>query len=324
MTSATELKSLYENQIKEKLRVLESTRKKILNRYLLTVLFLAGLAAANYFLISLNPHVALIVITLAISVAFLIWFIYQTTQQKNQYRKTFKSDVVAELVKLINPEWQYLYDYCMSQESYQQSGLFPQRYDRYEGDDFVTGKIDKTDFQFSELHTQYKQVTYGSKGQRQEHWVTIFKGLFMHADFNKNFSGITYVLPDTAEKLFGSFGQTLQKLSGRGQLVRLENPEFEKLFVVYSSDQVESRYILTPTMMEAMVNLYNRFNGDIYFSFVGSRVYFANSISTELFEPNIIRSGVNYSDVKEMFDLFEMITVLVQELNLNTRIWTKK
>lgn len=324
MTSANELKSLYENQLKEKLSALESTRKKILNRYLLTVLILAGLAAAIYFLISLNPHVALIVTAIVISVAFLIWFIYQTTQQKKQYRKTFKSDVVAELVKLINPDWQYLYDYCMSQESYQQSGLFPQRYDRYEGDDFVTGKIEKTDFQFSELHTQYKQVTYGSKGQRQEHWVTIFKGLFMHADFNKNFSGITYVLPDTAEKLFGSFGQTLQKLSGRGQLVQLENPEFEKLFVVYSSDQVESRYILTPTIMEAMVKLYNRFNGDIYFSFVGSRVYFANSISTELFEPNIFRSGVNYSDVKEMFDLFEMITVLVQELNLNIRIWTKK
>jgi hypothetical protein len=323
MTVTNDLKSLYENQLKKRLSTLESTRKKILNRYYLTILILVVLGAAIYFLISLNPPQALILISILASVAFVIWFIYQTGKQKKQYRKTFKSDVVAELVKLINPEWQYLYDYCMSQESYQQSGLFPQQYDRYAGDDFVTGKIEKTDFQFSELHTEYKQVTYGSKGQRQEHWITIFKGLFMHADFNKNFSGTTFVLPDTAEKLFGSFGQTLQKLSSRGQLVQLENPEFEKLFVVYSSDQVESRYILTPTMMEAMVKLYNRFSGEIYFSFVGSRVYFANSFSTELFEPNVIRSGVNYSDVKEMFDLFEMITVLVQELNLNTRIWTK-
>jgi hypothetical protein len=96
------------------------------------------------------------------------------------------------------------------------------------------------------------------------------------------------------------------------------------LFVVYSSDQVESRYILTPAIMESMVNLYKRFDGDIYFSFAGSRVYFANSFSTALFEPNIFRSGVNFSDVKEMFDLFSMISILVQELNLNTRIWTKK
>jgi hypothetical protein len=324
MATENELKSLYETRLKGQLSTLETTRKKILSRYLLTFLMLVCLVAVNYFLVNLNPHVALIVTSVVISVAFLIYFVYQTSQQKKIYRETFKSGVVAELVKLINPDWQYMFDYCMSQESYQQSGLFPHHYDRYDGDDFVTGKIEKTDFQFSELHTQYKQVTYGSKGQRQEHWVTIFRGLFMHADFNKNFSEITYVLPDTAERLLGSFGQSLQKLSGRGQLVKLENPEFEKLFVVYSSDQVESRYILTPTMMEAMVNLYRRFGGEIYFSFVGSRVYFANSINEALFEPNIFRSGINFSDIKEMFDLFEMITVLIQELNLNTRIWTKE
>jgi hypothetical protein len=324
MATENELKSLYETRLKGKLSTLETTRKKIRSRYFFTFLLLAGLVAVNYFLVNLNPHVALIVTSVVISVAFLIYFVYQTSKQKKIYRESFKSGVVAELVKLINPDWQYMFDYCMSQESYQQSGLFPHHYDRYDGDDFITGKIEKTDFQFSELHTQYKQVTYGSKGQRHEHWVTIFRGLFMHADFNKNFSGITYVLPDTAERLLGSFGQSLQKLSGRGQLVKLENPEFEKLFVVYSSDQVESRYILTPTMMEAMVNLYRRFGGEIYFSFVGSRVYFANSINEALFEPNIFRSGINYSDMKEMFDLFEMITVLIQELNLNTRIWTKE
>ena len=324
MATEIELKSLFEKQLKEKLSALESTRKGIFRRYLLTFVLLVVLGAGNFFLISLNPHEALIIASVLISVAFLIYFIYQTSKQKKKYREKFKSDVVAEVVKLINPDWKYLYDYCMSQESYQQSGLFPHHYDRYNGDDFVTGQIDQTDFQFSELHTQYKQVTYGPKGQRQENWITIFRGLFIHADFNKNFAGSTFVLPDTAERLLGALGQSLQKFSSRGDLVKLENPEFEKLFVVYSSDQVEARYILTPSMMEAMVNLYRRFDGEIYFSFVGSRVYFANSFNVALFEPNIFRSGVNFSDIKEMFDLFGMTSVLIQELNLNTRIWTKK
>ncbi len=324
MTTENELKSFYETRLTENLRTLESSRKRILGRYFLTFLILAGLGAWNYFLVSLNPHEALIVVSVMISATFLVYFIYQTSKQKKKYRETFKSNVVAELVSLINPEWQYMADYCMSQESYQQSGLFPHHYDRYTGDDFVTGKVDKTDFQFSELHTQYKRVTHDSKGRRHEHWETIFKGLFMHADFNKDFSGTTYVLPDTAERLLGRFGQSLQKFSTRGKLVKLENPEFEKRFVVYGSDQVEARYILTPAIMESMINLSNRFGGDIYFSFVGSRVYFANSISEALFEPNIFRSGVNFRDIKEMYDLFGMITSLIQELNLNTRIWTKE
>lgn len=323
MASEPNLKSLYETQLKERLAILESSRKKILFRFFLSLLLFATLVGINYIIIIQNPPVILIVIPILFSVILFIYFIYKTSQQKARYRQSFKSGVVAEIVKLINPEWEYLCNYCMSQEAYLQSGLFPHPYDSYEGDDFVTGRIGKTDFQFSELHTRYKQVTYGSKGQRQEHWVTIFKGLFMHADFNKNFSGTTFVLPDTAERLLGSLGQSLQKLSSRGELIKLENPEFEKLFVVYSSDQVEARYILTPAIMEAMVELHNRFDGDICFSFVGTRVYCAKSFSTELFEPNIYRSGVNFADVKEMYDLFGLITALVQQLNLNLRIWTK-
>ena len=323
MVSENELKALYESQLKGRLATLETARKRISRNYLFAILLFAGLAAMNFWLISLNPHVAIIVIAVLISIAILGYFIYKTAQQKKRYRESFKSGVVAEVVKLINPEWRYDCNSCITEESYWQSGLFPHRYDRYHGDDFVSGMIDRTDFQFSELHTEYKQVTYGSKGQRHEQWITIFRGLFMHADFNKYFSGTTFVLPDTAERLLGAFGQSLQKLSSRGELVKLENPDFEKLFVVYSSDQVESRYILTPAIMEAMVHLHKRFDGDIYFSFVGSRVYFAKGFSTALFEPNIFRSGVNFADVKEMFDLFGMISVLVQELNLNTRIWTK-
>ncbi len=59
------------------------------------------------------------------------------------------------------------------------------------------------------------------------------------------------MLPDFAEKLLGKFGQKFQKSFTHGKLVKLENPEFEKEFVVYSSGQQEARYILTPVMMEA-------------------------------------------------------------------------
>lgn len=324
MADTTNLQSLFESHFKARLAALESTRKNVVKRYFLGLLLIIALVAVNYLIVETNPPEWVIVVSVAVSAIGGFFHIYQTSKYQFRYVQSFKSDVVAEIVRQINPEWKYVYNSGISEANYKLSGLFPHHYDRYRAEDFVAGQIGKTDFEFSELHTQYKQVTYGSKGQRREHWVTIFKGLFMHADFNKNFSGITYVLPDTAERLLGKFGQSLQKLSGRGELVKLENPEFEKLFVVYSTDQVESRYILTPTIMEAMVNIYKRFDGDIYFSFVGSRVYFANSVSQSMFEPNIFRSGVNFSDVKEMFDLFGMVSTVVEELNLNTRIWTKE
>lgn len=319
-----DFQEFYDKRLKEKLRVLEAFRKNILRRYFYSIFLLAGLAGANYYLVSKNPPQYLLIISIGLSATGGLWYIIVTFGKKSKYRKRFKSDVVAEIIGLYNPEWQYLYDSCITQDQYQLSRIFPQHFDRYSGDDLVVGEIDKTDFQYSELHTQYKQETHGSKGERDESWVTIFKGLFMHADFNKKFSGTTFVLPDTAERLFGSFGQKLQKLSSRGELVKLEDPVFEKRFVVYSSNQVEARYILTPAIMENMVRLADHVGGKVYFSFVGSRVYFARSFSKDLFEPNVFRSGVNFSDAKQMFELLGMITELIQELNLNTRIWTKE
>lgn len=323
MPNEIDFQLFYDTNLKAKLQTLESSRRKILNRYLSGFVIVAALVGLNYYLAGLNPETYLLVISIALSAAGIIWFIVVTYRQQASFRQRFKSNVVSDIVKLFNPEWEYLYDSCINSHDYERSGIFPHHVDRYDGDDLVVGKVEQTDFQYSELHTQYKQVTYGAKGRRQEHWVTIFKGIFMHADFNKEFSGTTYVLPDTAERLFGSWGQSLQRLSSRGDLIKLENVEFEKLFVVYGSDQVEARYILTPAIMESMVNLHKRFDGEIYFSFVGSRVYFAKSIAGSLFEPNIFRSGVNFADAREMYDLLGMITTLIQELNLNTRIWTK-
>ena len=37
--------------------------------------------------------------------------------------------------------------------------------------------------------------------------------------------------------------------------MKLENPDFEKTFDVYSTDQIEARYLLSPSMMERLLAL---------------------------------------------------------------------
>lgn len=47
----------------------------------------------------------------------------------------------------------------------------------------------------------------------------------------------------------------------------MEDPAFEKEFAVYSGDQVESRYLLTPTFMERLTKLSSLFSNKIQCSF---------------------------------------------------------
>ncbi len=320
MKSIDELHKLYENQLKPNLISLENQRKNLKNKY---IFYGLGIVLSSLMVFFFSKQNSIILyIGIAGIITFIILF-FMLKKAKNLYRHNFKVNVVKEIIQLINPEWSYEPNGRISESNYRNSNLFPSHYDRYKGDDLVSGIIEKTDFRFSELHTEYKTVTTDKDGKRTEQWHTIFKGLFAHADFNKEIKGETLVLPDTAEKLFGNFGKKLQSASGRGKLIKLENTEFEKQFVVYGSDQVEARYILTPTMMEAMVRIKKKYNKNVHFAFSGSRVYMAISFSKDLFEPRVFKSGVRFEDMEQMNEQFSIIQTIIHEMNLNTRIWTK-
>jgi hypothetical protein len=64
---------------------------------------------------------------------------------------------------------------------------------------------------------------------------------------NKPFEGKTIV----RNKEFGIWLTPVAAL----EKVSLEDPDFDKRFDVYSSDQVEARYVLTPTFMERISEL---------------------------------------------------------------------
>ncbi len=320
MFSAEDIRNFFTNNLKNSLFLLEKQRKAVLVRLIFSI---SGVSAGIVFLaLSDEETIAFVYIGFALLLIFVFSF-YWVFKAYKAYRHDFKTKVVEKIVKLIAPTWHYDYKACIPETDYLKSEIFPKMHDRYSGDDLISGIIEKTDFCLSELHTEYKTVTTTRKGGRQEQWHTIFKGIFAHADFNKYIQGKTFVLPDFAERFFGKWGQNIQKFNPHGKLVKLENPEFEKLFVVYSTDQVEARYILTPVMMEAMTRMRKQFNRTIYFSFIGSRVYIAISYTNNLFEPRIFKTGIRLKDIEEMFYQINLIDVIVKEMNLNTRIWTK-
>ena len=67
--------------------------------------------------------------------------------------------------------------------------------------------------------------------------------------------------------------------------IKLEDPEFEKRYKAYSSDEIEGRYLITPTFMERFRTLHTSFGTNkAKCSFYGDRVMFAISTRKNLFE----------------------------------------
>jgi hypothetical protein len=116
--------------------------------------------------------------------------------------------------------------------------------------------------------------------------------------------------------MFSSFASNLEK-------VKLESPEFENRFIVYSNDQVEARYILTPSFMERLVKLQDMMGDHTSYSFVDTNIYVAVPVRDPLFEPSVF-SANNYDKLGDYYNTIHIVFDIIDELNLNLRIWTKE
>ncbi len=273
----------------------------------------------------------------AIALLFVVLIVIASaySRKADAWRRAFKAQVMTQLVQFVNPNLRYYPEQHISRQEYDLSMLYHNSPapDRYYGEDLIEGVIDKTDIRLSELHTEYKQVTYDSKGRRHEQWITIFRGLFISADFHKDFKGVTLVLPDTEQSWLGGFGQWLQSLSAKlgnqpGELIKMEDPEFERLFKVFATDPIEARYILTPNIIRRIVEFRAKTKSAIRLSFIASRVFVAIPTYHNHFEPPSLFAPADKllapETLARYLEELRFALAVVDELNLNTRIWTKR
>lgn len=242
-----------------------------------------------------------------------------------ELRAEFKREIVTRVVRYFSPALRYSPSGGIDRAKFRRGELFKQGIDRYRAEDLVAGKLELTEFEVSEVHAEHRRTTRDSKGRTSTTWHSTFRGLYFVADFNKAFHGQTVVLPDSLEKVFGWLGQKLQGINlVRGELIKLEDVEFEKAFVVYGDDQVEARYILTPALMQRMLELRRKVGGRVYFSFTGSQVHVAIPSNKNHFEPRLSRSLMLDHSAEEYYQDLVLVTGIIEDMNLNTRIWTKE
>ena len=323
MKTLEALKEFYQTELIKDLQQLEQKRKQIVQNSMIAtgVVFVLGLIVAGILMSQGAPPVVLIFVLIGcIIVGAIIFSIIS-----RGYKAEFKQQIISKIINFLEPGLGYQPQAMIDQHTFKASNLFNHHIDRYRGEDRVDGVVGKTQISFSEIHAEYKTTTTDSKGRTQTQWHTIFKGLFFIADFNKHFHGQTVVLPDTAEKVFGSFGKMLQSWNvARADLIQLEDPEFEREFVVYGSDQIEARYILSTSLMQRILDFKKKTGTKIYLSFIGAKVTVALSMTKNLFEPKYMSSITDFQSILDYARDLSLAVGIVDDLNLNTRIWTKE
>jgi hypothetical protein len=328
MKTLHEFENFFNNNMYDDLSSLELRRKKILKfgfySYLIAVVgIILSIIIATSFCVEDSCKLIVIIGGIVVSAIIAIVFYYIKGRDKTFYTD-FKEKVIHAVIRFISPGLEYSAKNFIGLDTFQRSRIFTRRVDRYGGDDMVEGKIDKTQIWFSEIHAEYKQTTTDSKGRTKTSYHKIFKGLFFIADFNKHFTTSTIVLPNRLGK--GGFAKFFNKinLARPEKFISLEDPDFNKHFVVYGEDQIEARYILSTSLMQRITEFKKKHKNSLYISFVNSFLYIGLSYNKNLFEPSYFKKLTRFEIVKEYFEDIQLAVSIVEELNLNTRIWTKQ
>ena len=315
MQAGKDFSEFYDSELRDLIAPQEMERKRVAAFGIYGTLLIVVSFVGIFYASSNNAQGVAIGAFISLIAAIIILVIFYN--KRKNYVSWFKEKVVHSIIKFIEPDLHYNHAGYVHKNDYENSGLYLEGVDRYRGDDYVEGRRDKTTFCFSELHTE-KRVSSG----KSTHWQTIFKGLFFIGDFNKNFQGRTFIYSENNpqlgffSKMFSSFAWNLEK-------VNLESLEFENKFIVYSSDQVEARYILTPSFMERLVKLQDLMGDRTSYSFVDTNVYVAIPISDELFEPSVFSEN-DYNRLGDYYNTVHIVFDIIDELNLNLRIWNKE
>lgn len=313
MQSQESFRAFYDATLLPVLQELETERQMLVRNFLLYIA--GGLVLAFPLFAFVHPIAGVVPFVIAF-VAYYIKFGRVIREKKVR----FKREIIGKTVTFLHGDLSYDHTRCIDKTTYHRSKLYLENISRYHGDDLVSGTVGKTAIRFCELHTQ--QVRKSGKNTTV---VTIFRGLFFIADFNKKFIGETFVLPDTAESAFGSLGTFFQKMNvSRPRLVKLEDIEFEKAFAVYGTDQIEARYILSTALMQRIMEFRKKTGKNISMSFIDSNVFIGIPVARDLFEAPLFSTLVNYSMIAEYYNYLALCIGIVEDLDLNTRIWSKE
>lgn len=262
-----------------------------------------------------------VVFALAMVAAIATYFVTEGGSRK-AYRAIFKREVFAAAAAEIAPGMRYLPEHMVPQGQFVAGGLFGSDIDLYDGEDSFSGRAGATDLLFSELHVQRKETSTDSDGKTSTRWETVFKGIYLVADFHKDFRCRVKIVPDVAEANFGWLGRKLQGVSGN--LVRLGNPEFERAFKVTSDDDVGAHYLLTPDMQERFLALRNHWSPNIRAALIESCLHLAIPMKENWFEAGEANPAGAIQPLQQFLEQLVVVLHITETLDLNTRIWTKE
>ena len=231
-------------------------------------------------------------------------YLKMTTYLRNKY----KSQIFYRAIQTIFEDFEYIPRQKIAKHVLVKSMLFPRYIVGVKGEDFMQFRIDNTHLMFCETSV------YKSRGK------IMFNGIFISASFHKYFKSKVFIISKESSNFLLRIKRHLSRNLNK---VYLEDPEFEKSFTVLSNNQLDSRYVLSTSLMKRILDYKKKVKKNISFSLIDNRLYCTIPNFRNLFEPPVFKK-MDSDWIKKSLEPVFLYAGLIEDLSLNIRIWSKQ
>lgn len=334
--------NLYQNELKYTAEKLEKKRKIYSFAYkfftIFAILATTGIIIGllnipydnpNYQIIMSDYNIIIFIGGIVISAISIIWGI--RTVIFNHYAQEVKKKLFKKLYQALDKNLTYipgkfklpvcffgieqLFDLFpnktsttfLLEQTIRKLHVFP-NYDYIKIDDVILGNYNGREVQIIEFNLIDKQVYRDSKGNRREKYVEVFHGALFQTSMEKKIKTNIFIKQKNSNLVCPN---GLQE-------VKLESNEFEKIYSVYSNDQIEARYFLTTTTMDNFIKFKQagqRISGYIN----GKSVNLLIHASKDMFEPDINKPVNNPNNYFDIIFQAKMILDIITDLKLESK-----
>ncbi|MBP7901563.1 MAG: DUF3137 domain-containing protein [Spirochaetes bacterium] len=297
--------SVSTNNINRDIEFLDKKRSRLARNTIIIIILFAllyiPLALLMEYKLGINKRM------LRIAALPAVYFIYyRIFKQREVITDEFYSAITSKIISSINPKWKH--DPSKGIDSSEISNtLLIKQGSCIISKNRITGKLGKTEFQFSEvkvIKNNYISAKMPSK---------VFHGYFFIFNFNKSTQSKLFIRP----RLFKDFGNP----DFNEPLIKSDSKEFDSKFALYSSDELHARCILTPALMSRLLDLSASLNGNTSILIDGSILYLALRAKKNFIEPALFRKMNQESIIENETQVFQLIEKIIENLNMNRRIW---
>lgn len=240
-----------------------------------------------------------------------------------KYRRNLKNILLTKILSIFG-KFYYLNKQVVTLKEIKQFGIFPRGRSKYD-DDVIVGTYKGIDLSITET-----EISHRTGGKNSSSKIIDFSGLILKIQMNKNFEGVTVIRQrsNNSNITFSSNGIVIhsnQKSTPKNLTsVKLEDMEFEKHYETFSDNQVEARYLITPTFIERFKNIsqvlaineaYCVFKDNYIFLFLGHpRTELINNSAYGFFEFTVQKGQTLYDKsiyrniISQLIVLFEFIS----------------